>query len=93
MWWALPFTAKDEFMMRKLGYDDAWIRWMRYAHDPDTSTLLIAETEKNTILNGVLIDHHYQNNERFRWIFPEIIPDGTTTWNNEIKIHRRTRIW
>jgi len=90
MWWALPFTAKDEFMMRELGYDDSWIRWMRYAHDADTSTLLIAETEKNTILNGVLVDHHYQNNDLFRWVFPEIIPDGTTTWNNEIKIHRRT---
>jgi hypothetical protein len=90
MWWALPFTPMDEELMRQAGYDDAWIRWMRYAHDRDTSTLLIAETEKNTVLNGTLIDHHYQNNDLFRWIFPEIIPDGTTTWNNEIKIHRRS---
>jgi hypothetical protein len=90
MWWALPFTPMDEELMRCAGYDDAWIRWMRHAHDRDTSTLLIAETEKNTVLNGTLIDHHYQNNDLFRWIFPEIIPDGTTTWNNEIKIHRRS---
>lgn len=89
MWWALPFTERDDFMMRELGYDDEWIRWMQYAHDPDTSTLLIAETEKNTVLNGTLIDHHYQNNETFRHIFHDIIPDGSTTWNNEIKIHRR----
>src|ERR1700689_4842151 len=29
MWWALPFTARDEFMMRELGYDDQWIAWMK----------------------------------------------------------------
>jgi hypothetical protein len=90
IWWALPFTENDEYLMRRMGYGDSWVNWMHYAHDADTSTLLIAETEKNTVLNGTLVDHHYQNNERFRHIFPEIIPDGTTTWNTEIKIHRRS---
>src|SRR5579859_2810154 len=41
MWWALPFTDRDEKLMRLLGYDDAWISWMRRAHDQNTRTLYV----------------------------------------------------
>jgi hypothetical protein len=43
IFWALPFTERDEEAMRKLGYKDAWIRWMKVAHDQNTRTLVTHE--------------------------------------------------
>src|ERR1035438_207376 len=31
VWWALPFNDTDEAYMRKLGYGDEWITWMKIA--------------------------------------------------------------
>jgi hypothetical protein len=89
MWWALPFTERDEVMMRALGYGDEWIRWMRKAHDQNARTLITHETEDLAIKVGVAIDSHYQYNERFRSTFPEIIPTSES-WSAHTKYHKRT---
>lgn len=89
MWWALPFTKRDEELMRSLGYGDAWIRWMRRAHNQDTRTLLVSENITNAAKLGVRIDGHYQNNVMFRYIFPDCIPDNSS-WTQFSKTHKRT---
>jgi hypothetical protein len=89
MWWSLPFTPRDEFLMRELGYGDEWIRWMRIAHNPNTRTLVAHEVESRAIAMGKAIDHHYLENDTFRSVFPEIIPDGNCTWNDHSKFQRR----
>jgi hypothetical protein len=89
MWWALPFNAKDEFMMRELGYGDEWIRWMKKAHNQNTRTLITHEVEGLALKMGKAIDNHYQHNDRFRHTFPEIIPT-TETWNDHSKYQKRT---
>jgi hypothetical protein len=43
VWWSLPFTESDEEAMRKLGYRDPWIRWMKAAHDQNMRTLVTHE--------------------------------------------------
>src|SRR5271154_5242166 len=40
MWWALPFDDRDEMFMRKLGYSDEYITWMKRAHNENTRTLI-----------------------------------------------------
>jgi hypothetical protein len=89
MWWALPFTERDELMMRTLGYGDEWIRWMKHAHDQNARTLITHETEDLAIKVGVAIDSHYQYNERFQQTFPEIIPTSES-WSAHTKYHKRT---
>lgn len=91
MWWALPFTERDEFLMRELGYDDAWIRWMKFAHDQNTRTLVTHEIEGRAIDMGKEVDEHYQQNDRFRHVFEDILPSNTVTWNDHSKFHKRMK--
>lgn len=91
MWWALPFTDSDEFYFRKLGYGDSFIRWMRRAHDRDTRNLLISENITNAKKIGYRIAHHYANNDLFRGLFPEILPDEKCKWTEEALHHKRTK--
>jgi len=89
MWWALPFTERDEMLMRGLGYDDAWIAWMKIAHDQNARTLITHETDTRVVEMGKAIDGHYLHNDIFRYAFSDIIPDGGTTWNNHSKFQKR----
>jgi hypothetical protein len=87
-WWALPFNEADEAAMRVFGYDDAWISWMKRAHNPHIRILTVSEILDNAQRMGIRIDQHYQNNNIFRAIFPEIIPTGTEKWNIDSKLQR-----
>ncbi len=99
MWWALPFGDADEELMRRLGYGDAWIRWMRRAHYSSTRTLIASEVIDNAIKIGTRISGHYQNNAEFRFYYPEIIPKTTDElsgtgrkkdkWNAKSMTHNR----
>lgn len=89
MWWALPFTDTDERLMRGLGYGDEWIRWMRRAHDQNTSTLILSETDENAEKMGKEISLHYKENKVFQDTFPEITPDKSATWNMSSMTHKR----
>lgn len=91
MWWALPFTDTEEMAMRKLGYDDAYITWMKRAHDRNTRTLLVSEVITNAVKLGTRISHHYLNNDLFRDIFPEISPDRSCTWTANSLHHKRDK--
>lgn len=90
MWWSLPYDERDEAMMRELGYDDSWVSWMKRAHNPNTRTLIVSENESNAIRFGQRINSHYENNTLFRGLFPEILPDTSSTWNDKTKTHKRT---
>lgn len=89
MWWALSFTERDEKLMRELGYDDEWIRWMKIAHDQNARTLITHETDTRVIEMGKAIDGHYLHNDVFRYAFEDLIPTGGTTWNNHSKFQKR----
>lgn len=91
MWWALPFTERDEIQMRALGYDDEWIRWMKVAHDQNTRTLITHETDARVIEMGKAINENYAHNDLFRELWPQIIPDSHCTWNDHTKFHKRDR--
>jgi hypothetical protein len=91
MWWALPFTPRDEYMMRQLGYDDTWIRWMQVAHNPNTRTMYTHEIEDRAIAMGKEIDGHYQSNDLFRRVFKDILPDNSCTWDGHSKFQKRVR--
>jgi len=89
MWWALPFTAKDEYLMRQLGYSDEWIQWMKKAHDQNTRTVITHAVESRAIAMGKAVDDHYLNNDIFRSTFSDIIPGNATTWNDHTKFQKR----
>ena len=89
MWWALPFTAKDEYLMRQLGYSEEWIRWMKIAHDQNTQVLITHEIEGRAIAMGKAVDEHYLHNDIFRSTFPDILPGNQATWNDHTKFQKR----
>lgn len=90
-WRALPFTAEDEDYMRHLGYGDRWIQWMKFAHNQDIRILLVSEVITNAKKLGVRLQSHYRDNAKFRYIFPEILPDASCTQNDESFHQMRTR--
>lgn len=90
MWWALPFSNEDEYALRGLGYGDEYINWMKKCHNIDTRTLIVSEVIDNAIKIGMRIDHHYKNNDKFRWLFPEVLPDSSCVWNAKTMMHKRT---
>lgn len=85
MWWALPFDERDEAAMRELGYGDDWIKWMHWAHNPGIRILTVSETEENAARMGIRLDKHFENNVRFRELFPEILPTTKSIWNTKTK--------
>ena len=91
MWWALPFNDTDEQYMRALGYGDAWIRWMRWAHNQNTRTLIVSENKENINKLGTRIRLNYENNDLFIGLFPEIKPDSSCTWGATSLTHKRTK--
>lgn len=88
IWWSLPFSPMDEANMRDLGYDDAWIRWMKAAHNQSHSTLIVHETDDLAMKYGRAIDEHYRS-EAFVSTFPEIQPDNSCVWNEHEKTQKR----
>lgn len=90
MWWALPFNDTDEAQMRLLGYSDEWIAWMRRAHNQDTRTVLVSENKENVGKLGVRIDNQYENNDLFRRLFSEVLPDTSCNWSVTTKTHKRS---
>lgn len=92
MWWALPFTDEDrEYLSLHLKYSDEFIRWMERAHDQNTRTLLVSENIENATKLASRIEKHYRNNDLFRLLFPEILPDTSCVWNAHSMTHMRTR--
>ena len=91
IWWSLPFTEHDEVQMRAFGYGDAWIRFMRGIHDPNAKTLITHEIEGRAIDMGKEVNYAYENNDLFRHLFPEIMPDASCAWNDHSKLQRRDR--
>jgi len=89
MWWALPFTDRDETLMRMLGYDDVWIDWMRRAHNQNTRTLIAMETIRNAWKIGRKIKYEYENNDFFIKAFPELKPDSSCQWSADVITHKR----
>lgn len=93
MWRALPFGDEDEQLLRSIGgayARDEFIAWMRRAHQQDIRWLIVSEVIKNAAKIGKRIGSHYENNEVFRHIFADVIPQTGGTWNNESLHHRRT---
>jgi len=91
MWRALPFSYEDELYMRQLGYGDRWIKWMKFAHNQDIRILLVSEVINNAKKLGTRMSSHYLDNSLFRYLFPEIVPDSSCTWNDESLHHMRTK--
>ena len=89
IWWSLPFTDRDEKLMRMLGYGDEWISWMHRAHDQNTRTLYAMEVIKNAWKVGRKITGEYKGNDFFRRLFPEIIPDSSCQWSADTMTHKR----
>ena len=90
IWRVLPFTDKDRDMMLTLGYSDEYIRWMEYAHRQDSKFLLVSETIKNAIKLGKRIRGHYERNDFFKALFPELTPTSDCIWTNDSLQQRRT---
>ena len=91
MWWALPFNDQDAMYMERLGYPPEWIKWMKWAHNQDTRTLIVSENKENINKIGSRIRWHYENNDFFRDIFPETQPDASCTWGATSLMHKRTK--
>jgi len=85
IWRILPFTETDEAAMREIGYDDAFIAWMKRAHNPSRRLLTVSEILDNAIKIGFRFDWHFRENKMFRDVFREIIPDNSCQWTNESK--------
>lgn len=99
IWWALPFTDRDEELMRSLGYGDGWIRWMYRAHNVNNRTLIASETIDNAMKIGTRIAGHYESNALYRELFPSIIPRSSMEnpsnarkkrWNSKSLTQNRT---
>jgi hypothetical protein len=90
MWRTLPFLDSDEIIFRALGYSDEFVLWMKRAHQQDFRWLLCSEVTKNAAKLGKRISNHYESNNLFKHLFPEIIPDSSDTWNNLSLTHKRT---
>lgn len=82
MWRTLPLAQHDIDSFAKLGYDDAFIRWMTRAHDPNLRNLLVAENITNAAKLGRRIRWHFESNAIYRTLFSETLPDTSCTWTD-----------
>lgn len=90
MWWALPFSNRDEDTFRALGYNDEFITYLKYMHNPDTRTLIASETITNASMLGRKIRRHFESNDLFRGLYSEILPSEKDTWTSSSLHVKRT---
>lgn len=82
MWRALPLSQQDIDDFYLLGYDDAFIRWMRKAHNPESRNLLVSGNITNAAKLGKRVRDHFESNSTYRALFPETLPDTSCVWSN-----------
>ena len=91
MWVVLPVTDEDStYALNELGIpEDLW--WRRVAlHDQDATQLLAFEIESNAKKKLDIIKWHFEENQAFRWLFPEIAYTGEERpWNSSCLRIRR----
>lgn len=91
MWVVLPTTDDDNaYAIEELGFSEAeWFARVSL-HDQDATQLLAYETIDNAKKKLSEIKWHFEENEMFRTLFPEIAYTGNERpWNNEcLKIRR-----
>ena len=89
-WRALPFTERDAETLLKLGCSEIYVDWMKKSHKQDIRILLVSEVTKNAEKLGKRIRTNYENNEFFKEVYPEIIPDAGCVWTNNSLHQKRT---
>jgi hypothetical protein len=92
IWITLPVTAEDtEYAIEKLHIpEDQWLLRAKL-HNQNARQLLAFETDANSTKKIGEIKWHFEENELFRSLFPEIAHTGKEpTWNNKCLIINRT---
>ncbi len=89
VWWCLPVSQEDLDFFKQLGYSDEFCNWLLRVHDSNVRTLLVSENSKNAAKLGSRIAWHFESNDIFRFLFPEILPTSNETWETySLHIHR-----
>jgi hypothetical protein len=91
VWFVLPVSEEDhDFAINEMHIpEDTWFRRMAL-HDQDATQLIAMETDTNAKKKVTEIKWHFEENQLFRQLFPEIAYTGSENpWsNNCIKIRR-----
>lgn len=91
IWIVCPVTDRDsEYALDKLGIpEDEWFSRANL-HDQDATQLLAYETDTNSKKKVAEVRWHFEENELFRSLFPEIAYTGKEEpWSNQcLKIRR-----
>lgn len=90
MWRALPFTAQDADLFKKLGYSDEFVKWQASIHDPNIRMLLVSENSTNATKLGTRVRWHFESNSFYRTLFPETLPDSNCRWGDYSLVVKRT---
>jgi len=95
IWVTLPVNDRDtelalELATQKLGKSEEWALKRLSLHDQDVTQLLAFETIDNARKKLAEIKYHFEENELFRTLFPEIAFTNTEKpWNTDcLKIRR-----
>lgn len=93
IWIVLPVSEEDsEYAIERLGIPESdWFERMAL-HDQDATQLFAFETHRNAQKKVCEVKWHFEENQLFRSLFPEIAYNGSEgPWNNDcIKIRRAT---
>jgi hypothetical protein len=91
MWVVLPVSEEDTtYALDELQIPES-LWWKRVQlHDQDATQLYAFEVENNAKKKLDIIKWHFEENQTFRWLFPEIAYSGDERpWNsNCLRIHR-----
>jgi hypothetical protein len=82
MWRTLPLSQQDLDEFAALGYSKEFIRWIQRSHNPDLRNILVAENITNAAKLGRRIRWHFESNALYRTLFPETLPDSSSTWTD-----------
>ncbi len=92
MWGVLPVTEEDtRYALDELKIPmEDWVKRVSL-HDQNATNLLAFETMPNAEKKIGIIKHHFESNEMFRALFPEIAyqPGQEGSWTNKCLIMRR----
>lgn len=85
IWIVLPVTDEDtEYATRVIGLSESEWYLRTSLHDQDATQLLAFEVDANAEKKIQAIKWHFEENELFRSVFPELAYDGTwRPWNTK----------
>jgi hypothetical protein len=94
IWRALPIESEVvDYMLSRQMIDEDGVEAMKEIHSPNTRILIVSSTDDNAKKILRAVRYTFENNQLFRALYPSLLPDTKSKWNDSELCLNRTEFY